>query len=228
MTGFIVANSNQDQFRFWGDSGPEWTPDQEKALRFARRVDAEQFCRDDEDAWHILEIEDEPEDLPDISDERLEQIAIGLGKRTLTAAWALNLGRHEVRCIVAMLTRAQMRFDGLQQTAVKHLEALLEIGNIAYNMTRGPQGFVAEQQFERIRAIADAASGKDGKPVGVVRMRFSPELDMEIARQQMTADLSARLNAEIDRLADLKGIPRDEIIEFAKDFLSGKTKGGDR
>ena len=49
-----------------GDSGPPryrtmeqgsivWTDDVNKALRFARRQDAEMFCADDADAWRVAE-----------------------------------------------------------------------------------------------------------------------------------------------------------------------------
>lgn len=54
-TAYIIANANEDQFRFW-DLGPEWTADRSKALHFARRSDAEEFSKDDEDAWKILEV----------------------------------------------------------------------------------------------------------------------------------------------------------------------------
>lgn len=56
LEGWIVANGNEDRFRCWGDSGPEWTKDKSKALHFARRKDAEAFARDDEDAWKILSV----------------------------------------------------------------------------------------------------------------------------------------------------------------------------
>lgn len=50
---WVVSDGQDARWRMWGDSGPEWTTDREKALRFARRDDAEAFARDDEDAWHI-------------------------------------------------------------------------------------------------------------------------------------------------------------------------------
>ena len=52
--GWVVANAERTLFRYWGDAVPEWTDDRDKALHFARRQDAEAFCRDDEDAWAIL------------------------------------------------------------------------------------------------------------------------------------------------------------------------------
>lgn len=57
--GWLVEDSRNHpsgiRYRMWGDLGPEWTNDANKALRFARRQDAEAFCRDDEDAWHVVE-----------------------------------------------------------------------------------------------------------------------------------------------------------------------------
>lgn len=57
--GWLVEDSRNHpsgiRYRTWGDFGPEWTNDPNKALRFARRQDAEMFARDDEDAWHIVE-----------------------------------------------------------------------------------------------------------------------------------------------------------------------------
>lgn len=51
--GWVVADGQGARWRMWGDSGPEWTADRDKALQFARRSDAEAFARDDEDAWLI-------------------------------------------------------------------------------------------------------------------------------------------------------------------------------
>jgi len=55
--GFIIANGNRDKFRCVGEFGnPDWTDERDKALRFARRQDAEEYCREDEDAWAILPV----------------------------------------------------------------------------------------------------------------------------------------------------------------------------
>ena len=51
--GFIVSNGKGNAWRMWDEAGPEWTYDRDKALRFARREDAEVFAREDEDAWRI-------------------------------------------------------------------------------------------------------------------------------------------------------------------------------
>lgn len=58
--GFVISNGRNNAWRTWGDSGPEWTPDYAKALRFARRADAETFARNDEDAWHIQPFVEQP------------------------------------------------------------------------------------------------------------------------------------------------------------------------
>jgi hypothetical protein len=55
--GFVVANVHDDErqrFRAWGQFGPMWTANRTEALYFARRIDAERFCAEDEDAWRIL------------------------------------------------------------------------------------------------------------------------------------------------------------------------------
>jgi len=51
--GWVVADGQGTRWRKWGDFGPEWTGDRDEALHFARRVDAEAFSKDDEDAWLI-------------------------------------------------------------------------------------------------------------------------------------------------------------------------------
>jgi hypothetical protein len=64
--GWVVANAAGDRFRCMGDfadgSGDfvDWTPDLERALVFARRIDAESFARDDEDAWKVFRVGDVP------------------------------------------------------------------------------------------------------------------------------------------------------------------------
>lgn len=56
--GFILATSDETEFMGWGDSGPEWSTDRSKALRFARREDAELVANDSEKAWKIKPFED--------------------------------------------------------------------------------------------------------------------------------------------------------------------------
>lgn len=60
--GWLIENGKQPgeglAYRFINnDNGgvPDWTPDHSKALRFARRADAEAFAHHDEDAWCIVE-----------------------------------------------------------------------------------------------------------------------------------------------------------------------------
>lgn len=50
---WVVADGQGARWRKWGDSGPEWTTDRDAALHFARRLDADAFAADDEDAWLI-------------------------------------------------------------------------------------------------------------------------------------------------------------------------------
>jgi len=53
---FVVADGERKRFRSWGQTGPEWTHDVDAALQFARRVDGERFCENDEDAWYVCEV----------------------------------------------------------------------------------------------------------------------------------------------------------------------------
>lgn len=58
-TGWLVENGKpvpQLRYRYFDDTGcVDWTDDHNKALRFSRRVDAEQFSANDDDAWRIVE-----------------------------------------------------------------------------------------------------------------------------------------------------------------------------
>lgn len=56
--GWLIENGQQgDELRYRNmEQGvPTWTADDNEALRFARRVDAEKFAAEDEDAWSIVE-----------------------------------------------------------------------------------------------------------------------------------------------------------------------------
>jgi DNA-binding NarL/FixJ family response regulator len=56
--GWLIADGGiHPRFRWWDEMGPHWTTDPFKAIRLARRADAEQLCSGDEDAWQILEYE---------------------------------------------------------------------------------------------------------------------------------------------------------------------------
>lgn len=50
--GYVIADASGKRFRIW-NHGPEWTDDLDAALWFVRLGDAESFCADDDDAWHI-------------------------------------------------------------------------------------------------------------------------------------------------------------------------------
>jgi hypothetical protein len=56
--GWVVMNGLGDKARTWDAGVAPWTQDLDKALWFARRDDAERFCADDEDAWHIRKVSD--------------------------------------------------------------------------------------------------------------------------------------------------------------------------
>lgn len=56
--GWLVENGKSGaelRYRTWRDGLPEWTADPNEATRFARRIDAEEVHREDEDAWRIVE-----------------------------------------------------------------------------------------------------------------------------------------------------------------------------
>lgn len=57
--GWLVENGKKQgeglAYRCMDHGSIEWTEDPHKALRFARRVDAEAFAQEDEDAWRIVE-----------------------------------------------------------------------------------------------------------------------------------------------------------------------------
>lgn len=60
--GWLIENGKKPgaglSYRFINndlDGIPDWTEDPNKALRFARRADAEQFAHHDEDAWCVVE-----------------------------------------------------------------------------------------------------------------------------------------------------------------------------
>jgi len=57
-TGWLVENGKSfpdTRYRTIEFGLPAWTPDHLKAIRFARREDAEMFSAEDEDAWRIVE-----------------------------------------------------------------------------------------------------------------------------------------------------------------------------
>lgn len=55
-TGWIVCSGDGSQFRVWRDGMPTWTKDVREATRYARRKDAEDVHREDEDAWKVMPV----------------------------------------------------------------------------------------------------------------------------------------------------------------------------
>lgn len=55
-TGWLVENGKPNtEYRYLDETGIYWTADVNKAIRFARREDAEMFAAGDEEAWRIVE-----------------------------------------------------------------------------------------------------------------------------------------------------------------------------
>lgn len=48
------GSHGETRFRTMKQGMPAWTLDQQEALQFARRQDAELFAEEDEDAWQML------------------------------------------------------------------------------------------------------------------------------------------------------------------------------
>lgn len=53
--GWLVEDGTGRRYRTMDQMGTHWTEDAFKAIRFARRADAEMFAAGDEDAWRIVE-----------------------------------------------------------------------------------------------------------------------------------------------------------------------------
>ena len=56
LSGWIMGDSEGRRWRGWGNYGPTWQTDPMKAIRFARRKDAEAVFAEDEDAWTVIEL----------------------------------------------------------------------------------------------------------------------------------------------------------------------------
>lgn len=54
-TGWVVMDGARTKFRTWQDGWSTWTTDPAEAVYYARRRDAEEAHREDEDAWAIVE-----------------------------------------------------------------------------------------------------------------------------------------------------------------------------
>jgi len=78
-SGWLIENGKEPpMYRTMGcDGNWTWTADADEALRFARRVDAERACAQDEDAWcvteHLWPREQEPQP-DDAAVERVRQV----------------------------------------------------------------------------------------------------------------------------------------------------------
>lgn len=56
---FLIGDGGshgEARFRTMKDGLPAWTLDHDEALQFVRRIDAERFCEEDEDAWQIIPV----------------------------------------------------------------------------------------------------------------------------------------------------------------------------
>ena len=53
-------NIGEHKFRCMKNGMPAWTLDPNEAIQFFRRADAEEFAREDEDAWRIVQIAPTP------------------------------------------------------------------------------------------------------------------------------------------------------------------------
>lgn len=67
VVGWIVASGDRKRFRCWTNGMSDWTDDHSKAIRYARREDAEAVHQDDEDAWFVFPVAalQEPVPAPD-------------------------------------------------------------------------------------------------------------------------------------------------------------------
>lgn len=53
-SGWVVTNGDGNRFRCWEEGSPSWTPKVDKAVRYARREDAEAVHYDDDGAWRVI------------------------------------------------------------------------------------------------------------------------------------------------------------------------------
>jgi hypothetical protein len=99
---FVIMNGKADKYRQWKEAWPTWTSDLSAALKFHDRQSAEDFARDDEDAWIIKEVQSAK---PDI----LAAIADALGCFGNAAIGQMHNGTHDVACITAGLEAVAWR-----------------------------------------------------------------------------------------------------------------------
>lgn len=53
---WVITNGQDTRYRFMVQGVPKWTQDRKKAIKFFSREDAEMFCREDEDVWHVRQL----------------------------------------------------------------------------------------------------------------------------------------------------------------------------
>jgi hypothetical protein len=88
--GWVITSGDDAKVRTLGEFGStNWTQDLDEALWFARRDDAERFCEDDEDAWHIRRVSEVRRMWASQSPQGIAQGAAqsaGRGPRAITTA----------------------------------------------------------------------------------------------------------------------------------------------
>lgn len=131
---------------------PDWTEDPNKALRFARRADAEQFAHHDEDAWCV--VEHGWDDFPVARAKEAEVVAkrngaqrvISYEKQMLLAA---ECDAYSDRVVVCHGKAATIAANA--DTEIRRLREVLEAINGALNM-----GFAAAEVLDENSPIRDA------------------------------------------------------------------------
>lgn len=103
--GFVIGNGDGSAYRTLEQGVPVWTPDREKALHFARRCDAELYCREDEDAWHIYPVATIDLEAPTLRDLASALIRDAESAGLVIAMWQISLpplamGRYITVCDV--------------------------------------------------------------------------------------------------------------------------------
>jgi len=90
--GFVIGNGDGSKYRTMVQGMPEWTSDVSKAIHFARRQDAEMFCEEDEDAWHVYPIVTHDRNAPS-----LRQLASALVRDAERAGLVVSIWQHSMQ-----------------------------------------------------------------------------------------------------------------------------------
>lgn len=109
--GFVIGNGDGSAYRTLEQGVPVWTPDREKALHFARRRDAELFCAEDEDAWHIYPVATIDHEAPRLRDFASALIRDAEREGLVLSVWQypltpLAMGHYATVCDVREVRRA--------------------------------------------------------------------------------------------------------------------------